>query len=100
VLSAKHGLVDPVSVLDPYDETLNDKSNDEKRAWARMVVRQLREALLDLSRYDFEVHAGASYLDYGLWSGLVSAGCEVVGPARGLRQGEQLALYKKGPPAR
>lgn len=100
VLSAKHGLVAPDRVVDPYDETLNDKGRDDRRRWARSVLARLREELGDFSRFDFEVHAGATYLDYGLKSGLVSAGCRVIVPAEGLRQGEQLALYRDGPAGR
>lgn len=100
VLSAKHGLVSPDRVLDPYDETLNDIGRDDRRRWAKSVLAELLEEFGDLSRHDFEIHAGATYLDYGLRSGLISIGCRVIAPAEGLRQGEQLALYRDGPAGR
>jgi hypothetical protein len=100
VLSAKHGLVSPTEVLEPYDETLTTKSLAERRVWSERVLGQLHEELGDLGRYIFEVHAGSSYVDHGLAEGLRRAGAEVELPARGLRQGEQLALYKTGPPER
>ena len=100
ILSAKHGLLHPASVVAPYDETLNDKSGDERRAWAKSVLRQLHDALADVSAHDFEVHAGASYINHGLKSGLIAARCQVILPAEGLRQGEQLALYRDGPGGR
>ena len=100
ILSAKHGLLDPTSIVAPYNETLNDKSLGARRAWAQSVLRQLHDALADVSAHDFEVHAGASYINYGLKSGLIAAGCEVLLPAEGLRQGEQLALYRDGPTGR
>jgi hypothetical protein len=99
ILSAKHGLVDPDTLLEPYDETLNDKGLVLRRNWTRMVLDQLRSEFDDLSHFDFEIHAGASYVAHGLRSGLLAEGCEVILPAEGLRQGEQLALYRTGPVA-
>jgi hypothetical protein len=53
-----------------------------------------------LSGFEFEIHAGAEYREWGLIDGLVAAGSSVSIPAAGLRQGEQLALYAAGPPPR
>lgn len=98
ILSARHGLVAPDEMLDPYDETLTTKGSRERRAWADRVLGQLRNALGDIGRYDFEIHAGAAYTDHGLRSGLVSAGAGVSLPTEGLSLGRQLAFYKKQPP--
>ena len=98
ILSAKHGLVAPDEMLDPYDETLTRKSSRERRAWADRVLAQLRTALGDIGRYDFEIHAGAAYTGHGLRSGLVSAGAGVTLPTEGLGLGRQLAFYKHQPP--
>ena len=98
VLSAKHGLVAPDEMLDPYDETLTTKGSRERRAWADRALVQLRNELGDIGRYDFEIHAGAAYNDYGLRSGLVSAGAGVTLPAEGLSLGRQLAFYKHQSP--
>jgi hypothetical protein len=81
-------------MVDPYDETLTTKGSRERRAWADRVLTQLRNALGDIGRYDFEIHAGAAYTDYGLRSGLVSAGAGVTLPTEGLGLGRQLAFYK------
>lgn len=43
ILSAKHGLLDPLKVIEPYDLTLNDLKRAECREWARSVHRQLIE---------------------------------------------------------
>ena len=98
ILSAKHGLVSPDQMLDPYDETLTTKGRGERRAWADRVLAQLQNALADIGRYDFEIHAGAAYTDYGLRSGLVSAGATITLPTEGLGLGRQLAFYKHRPP--
>ncbi|MGH3303968.1 MAG: DUF6884 domain-containing protein [Streptosporangiaceae bacterium] len=97
ILSAKHGLVAPTEVLDPYDETLTTKGSRDRRSWAERVLTQLQIALGDIGRYDFEIHAGSAYTEHGLRSGLVSAGAAVELPAEGLGLGRQLALYKNQP---
>lgn len=91
----------PDQVLDPYDETLTTKGTAERKAWASGVLAQLRQELGDISRYDVEIHAGAAYTNYGLRSGLESAGARVDLPAAGLPLGRQLAFYRDmQPPAR
>jgi hypothetical protein len=47
VLSARHGLVSPDEIIEPYDETLNDKSTAAKRRWADHVLRQLEALRVD-----------------------------------------------------
>jgi hypothetical protein len=98
ILSAKHGLVAPDEMLDPYDETLTTKGSRERHAWAERVLAQLRNVLGDIERYDFEIHSGAAYTDHGLRSGLVAAGARVALPVEGLGLGRQLAFYKHQPP--
>lgn len=99
IVSAKHGLVAPEQVLKPYDETLTAKSHSERRLWSRSVIADLRSHVADLSRCTFEIHAGAAYWDFGLRDDLVRAGARVEIPTEHFRQGEQLALYRDGPPA-
>jgi hypothetical protein len=93
VLSALHGLVRPESVLAPYDVTLVGASRDRCRTWSAMVLQQLNDALGSVTGYEFEIHAGAPYRDFGLVDGLVRAGCTVAVPAKGLPIGRQLAFY-------
>lgn len=45
ILSAKYGLVDPDAEIEPYEETLNTKSDKDIRAWANAVVNALRKRL-------------------------------------------------------
>jgi uncharacterized protein DUF6884 len=99
ILSAKHGLVVPSEVLDPYDDTLTTKGSNERRAWGGRVLIQLRDALGDIGRYDFEIHAGAAYTEHGLRSGLLAAGAEVTLLTKGLGLGQQLAFYKQHQPS-
>ncbi len=95
ILSALHGVVDPDTVLERYDVTLDHASRERRRAWSRQVLEQLRAKLGDLGSYEFEIHAGAPYRDFGLVEGLRRAGAVVVNPTEGLRIGHQLSFYAK-----
>jgi hypothetical protein len=50
ILSAKHGLVSPETVLEPYDLCLNDLSVRDVRAWAKRVYEQLAPDLTEDTR--------------------------------------------------
>ena len=41
ILSAKHGLVSPDTVIPPYEATLNTMSVADRRAWGVMVRKQM-----------------------------------------------------------
>jgi len=43
ILSAKYGLIPENMIIEPYNETLKDKSTQERRAWAEMVLNELRK---------------------------------------------------------
>ena len=92
ILSAKHGLVSPGEVLNPYEDSLNEKSAAAKREWATSVLAQLTAAL-ELVGTTFEVHAGSSYRNFGLVEELRHRGATVEIPAEHLSQGGQLAFY-------
>lgn len=93
VLSARHGLIEPATIVEPYDETLKTKGRAERRHWSESVLEQLDTALGDLVGITFEIHAGAEYRDHGLASGLIARGAALEVPAAGMRIGEQLAFY-------
>lgn len=95
VLSAKHGLLEPTTLVEPYDETLKTKGRLERRRWSESVLAQLDAALGDVAGITFEVHAGAEYRDFGLTAGLLDRGGQVEVPVEGLRIGEQLAFYSR-----
>ena len=62
ILSAKYGLVGENERIAPYDETLNEKSLSERKAWARRVTDQLRQ-VCDISRDTFLILAGKNYYE-------------------------------------
>jgi hypothetical protein len=84
VLSAKHGLVEPNRVLEPYDVTLKTMSNSQRKDWGVRVAQQLRQ----LGDVALEVHAGADYVQPLLEAGLV-----VDNPLRGLSIGPRKHWY-------
>jgi hypothetical protein len=93
ILSALYGLVDPDQVIEPYDVTLTDQSEGDRRAWADSVITQLRRQLRTLHGVEFEIHAGAAYRDHGLVDGLGALGATVDLPTESLNFGQQLAFY-------
>ena len=80
VLSAKHRLLDPSEVIEPYDVALKDLPSDARRAWSRKVLDALFGRFGDLSGKVFEIHAGSAYRENGLVSGLKAAGAAVENP--------------------
>lgn len=87
ILSARHGLLDPDHVIEPYDLPLNSISATDRRKWAKNVVRSLLPRLSSLDRV--VILAGKLYRE-NLVSPIHEHGCKVEIPMDGLRIGEQL----------
>ena len=45
ILSARHGLVDPSTVIAPYEQTLNSTAATDRRFWAKRVLTSLEPAI-------------------------------------------------------
>lgn len=97
ILSALHRVIAPDEVIAPYEAALKTASASERRVWSEQVLAALEQRLGDLGQYDFEVHAGGEYRDFGLVDGLRHRGARVTVPAKGLSFGEQLAFYSGKP---
>lgn len=82
ILSAKYGLVPEEMIIEPYNETLKDKSALERRAWGEKVLNDLRK-VSDLESDEFIVLAGEVYHE-NLLPHLVHFWL----PLKGKRQGE------------
>ena len=92
ILSAKNGLVDPNSIIAPYDETLNNMPISKRRTWSLIVMQDLRP---QLNKGDhIVILAGLKYREF-LVQPLHSAGCQVKIPMEGFRIGEQLSWLSK-----
>lgn len=83
ILSARHGLVWPQTVIEPYDETLRRKTSGERRAWAARVLAAVPNA----DRY--VMWAGRIYAEH------LARALRAELPLRGLGIGQQLAYLKR-----
>ena len=92
ILSAKHGLLLPHEVIEPYEQTLKAMRRKAKKQWAERVYKQLKD------KFDFKIiseiffHAGMDYREY-LIPLMRREGVRVQVPLEGLRQGKQLQWY-------
>jgi hypothetical protein len=62
ILSAKHGLLALDKIIDPYNETLNDKSDKEIKEWSKKVFNNLIQ--LNLENNNFLYLCGNNYKKY------------------------------------
>lgn len=89
ILSAKHGLLTPDTVIAPYNETLNTKKDADIRAWADTVLKGL-EKETDTEKDEFIFLAGERYRRH-----LVPSLAHVRIPLQGLGLGKQLQFLKR-----
>lgn len=87
ILSAKYGLVDPEDVIAPYEETLNKKSQPERKKWAEKVWGRLQKRLKPNDTVT--ILAGEKYRA-NLLPYLEGLGCQINIPMKGLGIGRQL----------
>jgi len=88
ILSAKYGLLDPDSVVAPYNQTLNTMPASRRRAWASGVMEDLTPHLADVNSITF--FAGMTYREF-LEPQLRQRGLTVYVPMKGLSIGRQLS---------
>jgi hypothetical protein len=81
ILSAKHGLLDPDEVIEPYDLSLKNLSAEERRR----VLAQIDD--LGLTSETFYIHAGERYSEH------LVPHLRYLRPLKGLGIGKQLAWY-------
>lgn len=89
ILSAKHGLLDPDQVIEPYEMTLNNMGEYDKRVWALQVLAALRRKA-DLNADRFIFLAGVNYRKY-----LIPHLAHVEIPLEGLALGMQMQELKR-----
>lgn len=88
ILSAKHGLTDPATVLAPYDLTLKTMSRAQRTEWANRVYQAL-STLADPHQDKIIFLAGSVYRE-PLATLLLQNHYQLEIPMQGLRIGEQL----------
>lgn len=94
ILSAKYGIAQPDTVLEPYDETLDRLPRAALLRWDERGVLELERILGPLAGLVLEIHAGKRYVE-GVESALHRRSTEVVVPLKGLRIGQQLQWYDR-----
>ena len=92
ILSAKHGLVGPEEVIEPYEKTLKRMPVKDQRQWADQVLRKLAPQLPAAGSICFL--AGEAYRRF-LARELERRGHEVIVPMAGLASGKQLAWLNR-----
>jgi hypothetical protein len=92
ILSAKHGLVAPNTVIDPYEVTLNNMGVAERMAWSARVVEAIEKQIPNSGQV--VVLAGARYREF-LMDDLRRRAAVVTVPLEGLRIGEQLSWLNR-----
>jgi hypothetical protein len=63
VLSARHGLVEPETELEPYDQSLSDMPCSERDRWGIALVRQLISRWGAIANVRWVILAGKPYVN-------------------------------------
>lgn len=90
VLSAEYGLVSPMQVLAPYDETLKNMKIAERRSWASRVTTQMDQLMPSVGTV--VVFAGLRYREFLME--YLQRRWTVEVPMEGLTIGKQLQWLK------
>jgi hypothetical protein len=91
ILSAEHGILEPSTVIEPYERTLNNMAKAQRISWWERVQRQLEDILPPAAQV--MLLAGVRYRE-NIEPYLTSRGYEVMVPLVGLSQGRQLQWLK------
>lgn len=92
ILSAKHGLLSPDDVIEPYNESLLNKSDSQRQEWAERAHQALFARIPAGGRVIFL--AGSAYRSY-LAPMLEAEGRETAAPMSALGIGSQVAWLQK-----
>lgn len=90
ILSAKHGLVYPWEVIEPYEMTLNTMSKNDRKTWSNKVIYELAMQEWDC----YEILAGKKYREF-ICPWMADNGIEYYVPMEGLGIGQQLKWLKE-----
>lgn len=91
ILSAEHGLLDPRTMVEPYETTLNRMMIEDRKRWASHVAWQMED--LGVKGDLAFVLAGERYREF-LMNRLAIRFDTVKIPMKGLQMGEQLSWMK------
>ncbi len=92
IISAKHGLLSPETIIEPYDLTIHQLTKKQREHWASCIAKQL---LINYgNKAGLALYGGRLYCKY-LIPVLTVVGFEVHQPFKGLGCGQRLQLLKK-----
>jgi len=94
ILSSKHRLLNPETEIEPYNETLKEKSATERRRWSVEIFSQIKKELTEPEKHELFFHAGKEYRQY-LIPFCEKAGYKCHIPMKGKRIGEQQQIYNE-----
>lgn len=63
ILSSKYGLVPDNKIIEPYNETLSDKSIEERKEWSNKVIRELAK-VTNINEDEYIILAGKNYAEF------------------------------------
>ena len=92
ILSAKYGLVEPSTILAPYEATLKTLGVSGQRVWSERVLASLRQIVRPCDTIIFL--AGIEYRRF-LIPELERLGCKVLVPLEGMPLGVQVSWLKR-----
>lgn len=92
ILSAKHGLLSPNDVIDPYNESLMSQSDSQRQKWARRVHKAFTARVPTVGRVIFL--AGSAYRSH-LAPRFEEEGRETSAPMSTLGIGSQVAWLQR-----
>lgn len=95
ILSAKHGILHPTQIIEPYDQSLYHLSIPERRQWSEVVVKQL--IAIAPPPAELIILAGKRYRE-GIVKPLQNAGYNITIPLQGLGIGKQLQWLNSNTP--
>lgn len=94
IISALHGLVDPDTVLEPYNVSLREFTTRQRSKWGARVLSSLDHLEPAIKGITIEFHSGALYREPGLILGLKKRGATISVPFSQTGIGTQISAYQ------
>lgn len=89
ILSAKYGLLEPDTIIQPYNLHLKSTSKDYRLNWSENVLKDLKQKT-DIENDEFIILAGNDYMKY-----LLEYIPNHNNPVKGLGIGQQMKFFKE-----
>lgn len=84
ILSGKYGLLNPETVVEPYDPSYNKKNQEERKIWSRHVLAGLTNDGVDLQKDEFVFLVGKKHYQFLAGDGKIPE-AHIIKPYDGFR---------------